>query len=338
MQEFREELAGHSLTPLWDVLHDLVPAAPASPATPFAWRYDTVRAFLMRAGELITAEAAERRVLILENPGLAGASAITRALYAGLQLVLPGEIAPCHRHAQSALRFVLEGNGAHTAVNGEKVLMRPFDLVLTPSGLWHDHGNETDEPIIWLDGLDIPLLQTLDCGYAERYYDRAFPETRPPGDARFRYGANTRPVAPRPHDDTLGDQPLFHYPYAEWRRTLAAMAAADDPDAHDGYKCEFINPVHGGPAMRTMSCFSQLVPRGLRTAPRRATDGAVFTVCEGRGKASIGGETFDVAPRDVFVAPSWSEVRFTPQEDLVLFSFSDRAVQEKLGLWRELRA
>jgi hypothetical protein len=78
-------------------------------------------------GTLITAREAERRVLVLENPGLRGASSITRTLYAGLQLILPGEVAPSHRHTQSALRFVLEGKGAYTAVDGERASMHPGD-------------------------------------------------------------------------------------------------------------------------------------------------------------------------------------------------------------------
>lgn len=337
MEAFNQDLSNANLGPLWDVLHDLVPAEPKGPAAPFMWSYEAVRRFLMQAGELITAEKAERRVLILENPGLAGTSAITRSLYAGLQLVLPGEIAPCHRHAQSALRFVLEGQGAYTAVNGEKVKMRPFDLVLTPSGLWHDHGNGTDEPIIWLDGLDIPLLLTLDCGYAERYDDKMFPRTRPPGDTLARYGRNMRPVCMSDHDAALKDQPLFHYPFAEWRASLMAMAKSDEANRHDGYKFEFINPVHGGPVMKTISSFCQLVPVGMKTAPRQSTDGTVYTVCEGEGVAEVGDKEFALSPKDTFVAPSWNPVQMQASDDLILFSFSDKAVQEKLGLWRERR-
>src|SRR6266481_8843902 len=129
---FYRRIDKDSLTPLWEVLGALVPPQPTTPCVPALWRYQTVRPYLMEAGRLISAREAERRVLILENPGLRGASSITRTLYAGLQLILPGEIAPSHRHAQSALRFVLEGTGAHTAVDGERTTMRPGDFILTP--------------------------------------------------------------------------------------------------------------------------------------------------------------------------------------------------------------
>src|SRR3546814_16016784 len=112
------------------------------------WRYADVRAPLLEAGAFITAQEAERRVLILENPGLRGQSRITTSLYAGVQLVMPGEVAPAHRHSQSALRFVLAGSGAHTSVDGEPTVLEPGDLVITPSITWPDQGNHTHTPLV----------------------------------------------------------------------------------------------------------------------------------------------------------------------------------------------
>jgi gentisate 1,2-dioxygenase len=153
---------------------------------------------MIEAGALITAKEAERRVLILENPGLRGQSKITTDLYAGVQLVLPGEVAPAHRHSQSALRFVLEGDGAHTAVNGERTPMHYGDFIITPPMAWHDHGNETDQPMFWLDGLDIPIVQFLDASFSEHHDEDEQPIARPVGDAQARYGSNLLPVDQRP--------------------------------------------------------------------------------------------------------------------------------------------
>src|SRR5690606_23171672 len=133
-------------------------------------------------------------VLILENPGLPGQSRITTSLYAGLQLILPGEVAPAHRHAQSALRFIIEGSKGYTAVDGERVYMSPGDFIITPSWTWHDHGHEGEGPMVWLDGLDIPLVQALDASFIEGYGHDAHPVTRPVGDTLARYGANMLPV------------------------------------------------------------------------------------------------------------------------------------------------
>lgn len=163
-------IAQKHMAPLWESLHNLVPRQPAPRCVPAIWKYDEVRDDVLASGSLISAEEAVRRVLILENPGLPGQASITQSLYAGLQLILPGEIAPSHRHTQSALRFIVEGRGAYTAVNGERTTMHPGDFIITQSWTWHDHGNaetvDGGEPVVWLDGLDIPLLRFLDAGFA----------------------------------------------------------------------------------------------------------------------------------------------------------------------------
>ena len=171
MKEFYARLDQKNAAPLWESLAQLVTPEPVTPTKPAHWSYRELRPMLMEAGSLISAEQAERRVLVLENPGLRGSSRITESLYAGLQLVLPGETARSHRHQASALRFVSESSGGFTAVDGEKARMLPGDFILTPSWMWHDHGNaaESDSPTIWLDGLDIPLVNTLSGSFAEHY-------------------------------------------------------------------------------------------------------------------------------------------------------------------------
>ena len=109
---FYEKIDKQNLTPLWTSLANLVTPEPVSPCQAASWRFADIRAAMLEAGGLITAKEAERRVLVLENPGLRGQSKITTDLYAGVQLVLPGEVAPAHRHTQSALRVVLDGEGA----------------------------------------------------------------------------------------------------------------------------------------------------------------------------------------------------------------------------------
>lgn len=329
-------MAPQGLQPLWESLHALVLPEPRSPAVPWRWSYAETRSYLMRAGDIISAEQAERRVLIMENPGIPGQAAITPSLYAGLQLILPGEVAPCHRHAQNALRFVMEGGGAFTAVDGEKAVMQQFDLVLTPAGQWHDHGNETDTPMIWLDGLDIPTVRLFDASYAERLGAAAHPETVPPGDTTARYGHNMRPMRGSVADRRPGSRPLFHYPYAQWHAALATMAGQAEIDPHFGHALEFHNPADGGPILATMSAHVRLLPAGFETRPRQATDGTVFVVCEGEGHVQLGDETIALQPRDVLVVPSWVRHQFQASTELVLFAYSDKAAQMKLDLFREV--
>ena len=323
-----------SMAPLWEVLGDLVTPSPASRCRPACWRYEDVRSLLLESGDLISAREAERRVLVLENPGLRGESRVTTSLYAGLQLILPGEVAPAHRHTQTALRFVVEGEGAYTAVDGEKAVMREGDFIITPSGTWHDHGNESDGPVVWLDGLDIPIVTLLDASFAERYPEEAQAASRPLGAAAARYGCGLLPV----EASTGGPaSPVFSFPYARTREALDRLGASAAVDACHGIRMKYANPLDGGYALPTIATFIQLLPRGFRGAAHRSTDATVFCVAEGEGRTEAGEETFTWGPRDTFVIPSWSRRRHEVEEEAVLFSFSDRVVQEALGLWREER-
>jgi gentisate 1,2-dioxygenase len=325
----------HNLTPLWEVLHALIPNEPVTPCKPALWKYAEVRPYLLEAGKLITAREAVRRVLILENPGMRGESCITQSLYAGLQLILPGEIAPSHRHTQSALRFVVEGTGAYTAVDGERTTMHPGDFIITPSWTWHDHGHPGSEPVVWLDGLDIRTVQTFGAQFQEVYPEEVQPVTRGEGVSAARYGANLAPLdAVPPFGKT---SPIFNYPYARSREALSRLAREGDADPCHGWKMQFINPMTGGPAMPTMGAFIQLLASGFRTQPYRCTDGTVYCAVEGKGRARIAGERFEFEPRDVFVVPSWQPLELEADAETVLFSFSDRPSQQALGLWRERR-
>ena len=289
---------------------------------------------MIEAGTLITAKEAERRVLILENPGLRGQSKITTDLYAGVQLVLPGEVAPAHRHSQSALRFVLEGDGAHTAVNGERTPMRYGDFVITPSMAWHDHGNETDQPMFWLDGLDIPIVQFLDASFAE-HTTRTSSRSRAPSAMHARYGSNLLPVD---QGARLGRRPCSTIRTAaratRWRSSPAARLGIRATAS----RCATATRVTGGYPMATIGAFIQLLPRGFQTARYRSTDATIFVAVEGRGKTRIGADfVVEWGPRDIFVVPSWKPVVHEATDEAVLFSFSDRPVQEALQLFREDR-
>ncbi len=335
------DMAPSNLTPLWEVLHALVPPRPATPCVPALWKYADVRPFLMRAGEAITAEEAVRRVLILENPALRGRSCITQSLYAGLQLILPGEVAPAHRHTQSALRFIVEGSGAYTAVDGERTTMRPGDFIITPSWTWHDHGSDAGEPVVWLDGLDIPTIAFFDAGFAENGSAAVQSVTRAEGTSFARYGHNMAPVRDeRPFGAT---SPIFSYPYERSRQALDDLERHAPLDEWDGVKLRYINPQTGGSPMPTMATFMQRLPGGFAGRPWRQTDGAVYSVVEGEGTVDIeapgGGTPVRLAfgPRDHFVVPSWHTARLQSAAGCVLFSYSDRPVHQALGIHKEER-
>lgn len=334
-KNFYDRIGSHSMTPLWEVLGALVPQQPRSPAQVHQWKYAEVRDRVMEAGALISAAEAERRVLILENPGLRGQSSITQSLYAGLQLIMPGEVAPAHRHTQSALRLVLDGEGAYTAVDGERTTMRRGDFIITPAWTWHDHGNPGDEPVVWLDGLDIPTVRFLDAGFAEKSDSEYQAVARPEGDALARYGCNMVPVDF--HQQSTEPTKVFVYP---WERTLATLkaVAAGPADPHFGHKQRYVNPATGRSPMPTIASFAQLIARDFETRPYRCTDGTVYVCLTGSIEATIEGQAFTLHENDVVVVPSWNAHQFRARAESVLFSFSDRPVQQALGLWREHRA
>ncbi|MGO4329590.1 gentisate 1,2-dioxygenase [Cupriavidus sp. 2TAF22] len=336
---YYDRIGRNQMTPLWESLHALVPPQPRPQAQPAIWKYAEVRPLVMQAGNVISAAEAVRRVLVLENPGLPGKSSITSTLYAGLQLILPGEIAPSHRHTQSALRFIVEGRGAWTAVNGERTTMQPGDFIITPSWTWHDHGNPSledgGEPVVWLDGLDIPLLVHLDAGFAENYPEASQPVLRPEGDSFARFGHNMLPVRHRVTDPT---SPIFSYPYARSREALDQLYRNGELDAWDGVKLRYVNPATGGWPMPTMATFMQYLPAGFQGKTYRSTDATVYSVVEGRGTVRIGDAQFQFEPRDTFVVPSWAPVQLASLDDTVLFSYSDRPVLSALNLLREERS
>ncbi len=333
--DYYGRIGEHNLAPLWEVLHNLLAHEPVTEATPHLWHYDSLRPSLMESAEVISTEEAERRVLVLENPTMRGKSCITEALFAGLQLIMPGEIAATHRHSPAALRLIVEGSRAFTAINGERAYMEPGDLILTPSWAWHDHGHEGEVPVVWLDGLDIPMVRFMGPVFAEPHPEKAHAEGNPVGDNRVRYGANMLPFGARLRDEK--NSPVFHYPFARSREALLDLARAQDLDPFHGVKMEFVNPANGGPTMPTLGTYMQLVPQGFTTESYRSTAAWVYSVAEGTGRTTIGEEIFEWGPRDTFVVPAWYPHCHEADEDAFLFSFSDKPVHDTLGWFREQR-
>jgi gentisate 1,2-dioxygenase len=227
---------------------------------------------------------------------------------------------------------VLETTGAYTAVNGERTRMHQGDFILTPSWTYHDHGNTTDTPTVWLDGLDIPIVSLFDTGFFEAYPGDVQPNTIPDGDSSFRYAANMLPVDFVPARQS---SPIFNYPYARSRETLDQLEKNGPAHASHGFKMRFVNPTSGGHPLPTIGAFMQLLPKGFTGHAYRQTDGAIYAGIEGRGRSVVAGQTFEWGPRDVFVVPSWAPVSHQADDEAVLFSMSDRPAQQALGFWRE---
>jgi gentisate 1,2-dioxygenase len=332
-RSFRRHISDLCLTPLWEHARELLPPEPRASAVPFLWRWTTVRSALEEAAATMTTEDAERRVLLLRNPGLDPVLATTPTLLAGVQMLLPGEVALAHRHTAAAVRFVVEGAGAYTVTQGERTQMAPGDLVMTPSWTWHDHENEGMQPVLWLDGLDVPLVRALEAGFFELHRLPRQPVTKPVDDSKRRFvHATLLPADSRPTTST----PVVNYPWPATERALLALA--DDPTLEaDMVTLDYANPLTGGPVTPTVGCRAHLLRPGGTTAARRETASSILHVVRGAGTSIVDGTTLHWSEKDVVVLPGWAEVAHTnasSTEPALLFSLTDEPALRGLGLYR----
>jgi gentisate 1,2-dioxygenase len=333
-QEFYAALEKLEMGPLWAVLGRTLTPEPTRREVPHCWRWHEVRPQLLRAGRLVTTAEAERRVLMFLNPGNPARIGATATLYAAMQLILPGESARAHRHSPAALRFIVEGRGAFTCVDGEKVSMEPGDLVLTPPMVWHDHGNEGTEPVIWLDGLDIPLLLALRCIFFEEYDGQAQPVVMPRSRSERLHGRSLFPVGNGAR--SCQSSPVWRYSGADARDGLDCLRRSSPPDPFDGYLLRYANPATGGDVLPTLGCRLQLLERGTQTRAHRHTASYVYHVAAGCGYSVIDGVRCDWEQGDTFAVPTWCwHEHAAPDGDAVLFGFTDDPVLAALGLSRE---
>ena len=306
LEAYYAALEGEALGALWNVANEIEPWFPQPKSVPMLWKWKKVEPFVRRAPELVSAEKAARRVVMLVNPGRKEWSAACGLLYTGVQVMNPGEFTSAHRHQASALRFVMEGRGAYTVVDGERLEVGARDFVLTPNGTWHDHGVVAEgTQCIWQDGLDIPLMNSLDANFYEVH-----PKVvQTPA-------ALSRENWAKPYS------PLFLYKWDESYKALKRQGSF-----------EYLNPLTRGPVMPTMGAGLELVSK--ESKPRRHTGSIVYQVASGRGWSEVGAQRFEWEEKDIFCVPSWTRYRHGAAGEAVLFSFHDIPAMKALGLYRE---
>jgi gentisate 1,2-dioxygenase len=329
-----------ALQPLWTITEELLTPTPRPQAVPWLWPAATMKPLAREAIRLVPVErGGERRVLALANPGLGGRPYAVGTLWGALQCLGPREVAPAHRHTPGAIRFVLEGEGVWTTVDGDACDMRPGDLVLTPSKKWHDHTNGGDSEMFWFDGLDLPMIAALDGVFFEHWEGEGESQPQPtehnvserrqavsadsPAQAGRRYtdGAVTGPLNPRPSE-------LLVYRWADTDAELERLGRASDEPL---LAVEYTDPATGASVLPTMACAVHRV-RG-RTAPVRRAGNAVYVVFRGSGESIVDGRRFVWGPGDMIAVPSWAALEHR-SDGADLFVVSDEPVLRALGIER----
>lgn len=329
--EFCGALAAKDLQPLWTQAGRLMPPQPVPSTIAWLWKWSTVLPLAEKAGQLITLErGGDRRVLAFANPGLGGLPYTSSTLWGAIQYLGPHETAAAHRHTPSALRFVLEGEGVWTTVQGDALDMSAGDLILTPKWNWHDHTNSSDRPMTWFDGLDLPLVAALEAIFFENHPDQMQRVEGPHNSSgRVFGGRGTRPLDA---SESPGHSPLLRY---RWEDTDASLTALLESRGGRLASLEFVNPSNGRAAMPTLGCEMHRVLPGGRTPARRKVGSSIYVVFRGTGRTVINGQQFDWGPGDTFVTPSWAVVDHQAMEPADLFAVSDRPVLQALHLFRE---
>ena len=335
--EYYNELNKYKAGPLWTVANKIEPWQPKSESVPVVWRYNDLREHVLRSLELVTPEKAGRRVVYLNNPGRQDVHAAVGWIYAGLQVMNPGEKAMAHRHSASAIRFIMEGEGAYTVVDGHKMTLGRNDFVLTPNGTWHEHAvEETGTTCIWQDGLDIPLVNSLEANFYEVHPDLSEPVAYPVDDMTKTWG--NPGLTPAGGDWDKGYSPMFKYEWEPTYESLLKHSKTSSGSPYDGFMMEYVNPVTNGPVMQTMGASIQMLLPGEQTKAHRHTGSFLYHVAKGSGHSVINGNRFEWTEHDIFCVPSWAwheHVNGSNTEDACLFCLNDLPVMRSLGLYRE---
>lgn len=332
--EYLGALAAEATMPLWPSLRAILPhGRPINRTVPHLWRYDQMRPLLLQAGQLTPIEKAERRVLMLANPGLQGAPFATATIFFGLQLILPGESAPCHKHSVGAVRLIIEGEGGMTTVGGECCPMEKGDVILTPASYWHQHDHDGTAPMIWLDVLDAPVVCGIEASYCTEGAPQAISGRADASQTRYRRSGLAA-------YDTLArgarGYPLLRFRWSDVRATLYDLARDTPP--HEPVQLAYVNPETGRECMPILGLSALMLRPGEQLRPRRRSACHGYLVIKGLGETEIDGTRLAWQENDVFVAPTHATIHHYNgllKEPAFLIQIDDAPLQKKLGIYEE---
>jgi gentisate 1,2-dioxygenase len=313
---------------------------------PYHWAWKQYRPYLDRISEIARKadvspiEFADRQSILLTNPGLGGRLQVTNTIRCAISIYNPGDLAPAHLHSPNASRTILSDKGGYTNVEGERCEASRGDLILTPNGTWHDHGNDSSQPVVWIDMLDWPLIEFLDCAWVDHDYEG------------HNGGSNTK-SQPTKHEDGYSDRlyglggvipgfvshqrgtgrdpaPMVHFRGAQIHDMLHRLRG-EVGDPYEGINVSFVNPVTGAPVFKTLHYGAQLIRSGEETQLKRETSSTFYVVIEGSGATEIGGKRFEWEENDIFIVPNFTWRRHIAKKDAIIYSVSDSALLKNIG-------
>jgi gentisate 1,2-dioxygenase len=333
IEELNDLLRGRWVSGLWNLDHAERQADPKTKVKPHLWKWHDIYDSLLQAREKISVArgSVERRVIRLVNPGMPETEMTSHTMLLSFQLIQPGEVAPAHRHTMAAFRFILQGKGAYTNVDGQKMVMEEGDLILTPQWSWHEHAHEGDQPMIWIDGLDVPFVQSLQVISFQPHRQGRLPVSE--GIDPVSYYGMTRPVG----EIETPSMPFLHYRWRDIYPSLQRLARGNG-NLHDGVALEYVDPVTGNSTLPTLSCWIQMLRPGEQTQAHRHTSTSIYHAFRGSGTTLINGEPFHWKKGDTFIVPLWSwheHANRSAKEEAILFSMHDLPILKAFGLYRE---
>jgi gentisate 1,2-dioxygenase len=340
LEKLHQEMANVHLGPLWSSIHQLNTVEPVAKPVPYLWKQELIQHFLEQAEHMLeVGNGADRRAVFLINPGMEdlqplGWGGATQTLYVAVQAVKPGEVASAHRHTTSALRFIMQGHGASGRVDGQKLTFEPGDYLITPGGSWHDHANEGDEVVTWMDCLDVPFTMYMNVCFTDFYPEKQQALTMPNDYGTKQYqGGMVRPIAER----NQAAPSLGRYTWDLTEKSLRGMSEFD-ADPYDGYSVEYINPLNGKDADGRIGARMTALPKSYIGKAHRHVHSTVYHVFQGNGYSVINGTRFDWSEGDFFVVPAWTwheHVNLSGEEEAFLFSVNDLPIMETFGFERQ---
>ena len=325
---------------LSDVGGGNVDPPPTYKPSPYLWKWKKIEPYLHRVAEIAPLEFTDRQQFLLLNPGLGGALRVSNTIRCAVSIYKPGDKAVTHMHSPNASRTILSETGGYTTVDGEKCLANRGDLILTPNGTWHGHGNDSKSPIIWMDILDWPLLELLDCIWIENEDPNISINSPPPSidfsKRHYSAGGITPRSAPKQRGVGQKNTPMMHYEGKTIRQNLEELAS-EEGNPYEGIQINFTNPINGKPVFTTLGYNAQLLRPNEKTLPCRQTASALYCCISGHGYTEICGERYEWEENDIFIVPNhlWRKhVNLNEDENAILYGVTDAPLLQKIGHFR----